>query len=141
MNERPVLVMSVEASTDPASLEDVHTLLQRFWSSGPNVDDVWRMMFETAVAEVAANILEHSRREREARLLRLSLRAFGDRVEAWLQDDGLSVDVSLDAPLPHESAKRGRGVAIVRKMVDEFSYARIEGMNRWLIVKRLPARG
>src|ERR1700730_2927517 len=138
MDKHSALVMSVEASTDPASLEKVHALLQRFWSSGPDVDDVWRMMFETAVAERAANIVEHSR---GARMLRLSLRAFGDRVEAWLQDDGLGVDVSLDAPFPHESAKRGRGVAIVRKMVDVFSYARIEGMNRWLIVKRLPARG
>ena len=130
--------MSVEASTDPASLEKVHALLQRFWSKGPDVDDVWRMMFETAVAEIAANILEHSRRDRGARMLRLRLSAFGDRVEAWLQDDGLGVDVSLDAPFPLESAQRGRGVALVRSMVDEFSYARSEDMNRWLIVKRLP---
>ena len=140
MDKRSVLAMTVEASTDPDSLEKVHALLQRFWSSGPDVDDMWRMMFEPAVAEIAANIVEHSRRERGARVLRLSLRAFGDRVEAWLQDDGLGVDVSLDAPLPLESAQRGRGVALVRSMVDEFSYARSEDMNRWRIVKRLPGR-
>ena len=140
MDKRSALVLSVEASTDPASLEKVHALLQRFWSSGPDVDDVWRMMFETAVAEIAANIVEHSRRERGARVLWLSLRAFGDRVEAWLQDDGLGVDVSLDAPFPLELAQRGRGVALVRSMVDEFSYVRSEDMNRWLIVKRLPGR-
>ncbi|SRR6266566_1728689 len=138
MDNRSALVMSVEASTDPASLEKVHALLQRFWSRGPNVDEEWRMMFETAVAEIAANILEHSRRDRGARMLRVRLTAFGDRVEAWLQDDGLGVDVSLDAPLPRESAQRGRGVALVRSMVDEFSYARSDDMNRWLIVKRLP---
>jgi serine/threonine-protein kinase RsbW len=138
MDKRSALAMSVEASTDPASLEKVHALLQRFWSRGPDVDEVWRMMFETAVAEIAANILEHSRRDRGARMLRLSLTAFGDRVEAWLQDDGLGVDVSLDTPLPLESAQRGRGLALVKSMVDEFSYARSDDMNRWLIVKRLP---
>ena len=96
---------------------------------------------ELATSGLAAQLRPECGLVSSARFLRLSLRAFGDRVEAWLQDDGLGVDVSLDAPLPPESAKRGRGVAIVRKMVDEFSYARIDGMNRWLIVKLLPDPG
>ena len=128
----------MEAPAPADSLESIHALIQRFWSSGLEVDGASRMRFETAVAEIAANIVEHGGSDHEARWLRLTLRAFRDRVEALFQDDGSGVDVAgLDAALPGEWATRGRGVALVRSMVDEFAYARSNGINHWLIVKRL----
>src|SRR5437588_12912833 len=42
-------------------LEAVHRTLTRFWGGfSPPLDERWRMLFEIAVAEVAANILEHA---------------------------------------------------------------------------------
>lgn len=130
----------MEGMADSAGLEGIHALLEQFWSTGPDVDVAWRMMFETALAEIAANTVEHSRVEGRITSLRLRLRAFSDRVEARLQDDGPSVDTHVDRQLPDEHATRGRGLAIVRSMVDEFSYSREEEMNGWQIVKELPRR-
>jgi serine/threonine-protein kinase RsbW len=139
--DEPTLEMVLEGPADATSLERMHALLERFWSTGPEVDDAWRMMFVTAVAEIAANTVEHSRAEEGVTSLRLRVQAFPDRVEACLQDDGAAIDVRLDPELPNQQATRGRGMAIVRSMVDEFSYSRVAELNSWLIVKRLPAGG
>jgi serine/threonine-protein kinase RsbW len=140
VRETPTLEMSIEGQADSAGLESIHAVLEQFWSTGPNVEEAWRMMFETALAEIAANMVEHSSVEGRITSLRLRLRAFSDRVEARLQDDGPPVDTQVDRQLPDEHATRGRGLAIVRSMVDEFSYSREEEMNGWQIVKELPRR-
>jgi serine/threonine-protein kinase RsbW len=141
MDEDTTLEMSTEGRADSDGLEDVHALLERFWSIGPAVDEGWRMMFETALAEIAANTVEHSRIEGRPTSLRVRLRAFPDRVEACLQDDGSLIDVRLDRRLPDERATRGRGLTIARSMVDELSYSREGDLNSWQIVKRLPPSG
>ena len=130
----------------PESLDRVHELLARLWTDDdmPAVD---RMQFETAVAEVAANIVEHAADGRDVTLV-LRVSRWPDRVEARFEDDGAEAHVDLDAASMPESgdpddldavlalAEDGRGLALARAAVDELVYEREGSTNRWFLVRR-----
>lgn len=91
-------------------------------------------MFETAVAEVAANIVEHGVEDRLATVT-LTLAASEGRVEAIFEDDGSPVDVDLGGvSMPEELAERGRGLAIAASVLDVLEYQRVGGVNTWRLV-------
>ncbi len=120
----------------PECLERVHTLLSALWADVPDMADTERYAFETAVAEIAANIVQHSRGPRDVDI-NLELLAHADRVEACFHDTGIFADVDVDsAKLPDDMAEHGRGLAIARAAVDEVAYERDGDSNRWRLVKR-----
>ena len=88
----------LRVSARPESLEQVHELLAALWADDamPALD---RMHFETAVAEVAANIVEHATRGTAVTLV-LRVSGWPDRVEARFEDDG--------SPMPGEVSKSER---------------------------------
>ena len=91
------------------------------------------MAFETAVAEVAANIIEHSAKG-EPVALRLALRAEPDVVTADLEDGGRALDGVALATSPED--ERGRGLMLARALTDELSYERDGSVNRWRLRRR-----
>lgn len=130
----------------PESLDRVHELLAELWTDDdlPAAD---RVQFETAVAEVAANIVEHAAEGRDVTLV-LRVSRWPDRVEARFEDDGAAADVDLAAAtMPAAGdpddldavlalAEDGRGLALARAAVDELVYEREGSTNRWLLVRR-----
>jgi serine/threonine-protein kinase RsbW len=125
--------VSCEATAD--HLEVVHETLTRFWQeleSPPG--DEWRMLFELAVSEIAANIVEHARPQRMT--LRLSLD--GTRVVAEFEDSGQGWS---GPPEPgrviDELAERGRGLQLAMKAVDDVVYERDGSTNRWRLRKSM----
>ncbi|WP_052437035.1 ATP-binding protein [Georgenia sp. SUBG003] len=92
------------------------------------------MMFETAVIEVAGNVVEHGRPEGRV-VYRFRLAVLPDRVVARLEA-GQEVDGDPGAPgLPDPLAEQGRGLALTRAVLDEFSYERLDGTNVWHLVR------
>lgn len=126
----------LDAAAGPDALERVHGLIDSLWADTPDVADADRIGFETAVIEIAANILEHACGGIHVDM-RLEVRAHADRVEARFTDTGHPTLVDLaSAEMPGELAEDGRGLALARAAVDELSYQRDGAVNRWRIVRR-----
>lgn len=117
----------------PEVLESVHELLERTWAAHPDVSEADRMSVETAVVEVAANIVEHA----GGAELGLEVDVRPDRVQALFRDTGAAFEGDLGAAgLPDdELSERGRGLALVHALVDEVGYERAAGTNHWCLVR------
>ena len=77
----------LEGLAVPESLNLLHDLLERAGREHPDLDARDLMMFETAVIEVAGNVVEHGRPHgRVTWAFRLSV--LPDRLEAQLSDSG-----------------------------------------------------
>ncbi len=122
----------LRAPAGPEALGPVHELLTELWAGEPAVDGSARLRFETAVAEIAANIAEHAAAS-GARELELRLRGLPDRVEAVFEDDGGPVAPGPGG-WPPDDAERGRGLELVRAAVDVLRYERHGSRNRWVVV-------
>ncbi|KAE8764938.1 ATP-binding protein [Georgenia thermotolerans] len=127
----------LEGLAVPESLSDLHDLLERVAADHPDVDPGDLMMFETAVIEVAGNVVEHGRPHGKV-LYTFRLRVLPDRVEARLREASQAVapDV-VAAEMPDPLAEDGRGLALSRAMLDELRYERIGDANVWTLVRRL----
>ena len=126
----------LQATAGPELLGPVHDLLGRLWADEPGVDEPDRVRFETAVAEVAANIAEHGAASGAARVT-LRLSSSRDRIQAVFEDDGAPVATEAEQP-PAVDAERGRGLLLARAAVDRFSYERDGATNRWVLVLGAP---
>ena len=114
----------------PEGLEELHAMLQKVSAEHPAVDPTSFMLFETAVTEIANNVVEHGKPEGEVRW-RFSIEVTPDRLAATLSDNGQIFTGSLDSEMPDVLAEGGRGLAIARSMVDQLTYERTDGVNRW----------
>ncbi len=121
---------------DPTLLDAVYELLGGLWAVEPHIGETDRMMFETAVTEIAGNIVGHGGADVE---MTLRLWARPDRVVARFEDNGraLSPDVVTVAAMPGDMDETGRGVALVKATVDEVRYQREDEHNKWTLVRLL----
>lgn len=119
----------------PATLVAMHDALERLWAEAPDVDELLRIRFTTALAEVVGNVVRHGRRDDgSAPQVDACVRADGD-LRADIRDDGTSFPEPLAVPEPvDELAESGRGIAMARAVLDELDYAREPGLNRWTLV-------
>ena len=120
--------------TGADTLTDVPALIEEMMCAG-QVEDEDRFPFEIAVAEIAANIVEHAG-DGAPVTMRLELRLSPDRIEACFHDDGRPARVDLETVrMPGDMAERGRGLAIALAALDELSYRRRGSSNRWILVR------
>ena len=142
-----VLDLRVPATVD--GMDVVHTALADCWLSLADVrplEQRWCNEFSLAVAEVAANIIQHAHAPFPPLLdFTLLLAHAPDHLMARFVDVGIvatppdspvmpSVAVSYD-----ELGERGRGLALVQLTADRFHYQRTaSGENVWVIAKQFP---
>ena len=126
----------------------MHAALARFWSGaaarGLEPSAEWRARFDTAVIEIAGNILRHAYPAgHKPGNVKLRLRLYADRAEALLTDRGIpfeeppapAADAEVD---PLELPEGGYGLSIARAALDRLEYTRrARGANRWQLVKKL----
>ena len=113
------------------------------WESEPGIELMDRIRFETAIIEVASNIIEHSRPASTdpVRLL-LDLECSPHRLYAEFNDNAKPAGVNLDvATLPEDASSSGRGLALAKVALDEFSYSKQRGGNRWTLLCRRTTSG
>jgi anti-sigma regulatory factor (Ser/Thr protein kinase) len=149
-SDSPVAEISTTVPAMPAQLAEVHVALQRFWvefervhgaplAAGP------RAQVETAVGELASNIVRHAYGATGlSGEMTLTLCGYGDRVEGTFRDVGaaytgpppsaLSMPDPLELP---ELPEGGFGLRLTRAAVDELTYTRAAGTNCWRFVRRL----
>ena len=125
----------VEVTAASEHLEAVHATLARFWTGLERPpDEQWRLLFEVAVSEIAANIVEHA--HPPVMIFRLTCR--DRRVVAEFQDSGAGWNGRPGpAEVLDEIAERGRGLAMARTAVDEVAYRRVGTVNHWRLIKQL----
>lgn len=140
--EEASLVETVVGEAREGCLDQIHAALVRFWARlQPPADESFKLLFSTAVAEIAANILEHARPGRRRLRLDLRLEAWPDRVEACFVDDGLPMAPKTKGQGAGARllAERGRGLGIALAALDQLTYESQAGCNRWRLVKLRPS--
>lgn len=124
------------APAETAALDRVHELLEQLWRDAGDVALEDRVRFETAVTEIAGNIVVHASDGRPLDFT-LHVRADPDRIEARFRDAGRRADVDLTAArLPADLAESGRGLALALAAVDELEYRRDGAVNCWRVMRR-----
>jgi serine/threonine-protein kinase RsbW len=107
--------------------------------SGPrSLDETNVMLFESALAEIGANVLTHGRREGPVDApIEFHLRLEGHLALATFVDRGPPVHNHLTRAMPEPTSETGRGLAIARQVLDELGYEREGDINTWRLMKRL----
>src|SRR5258706_14877639 len=96
--------------------------------------------------EIVSNIVRYAYGEGQRKSVRLRLSLVNGVVEMAVEDDGRAFD-PLDHPVPDTNAPLaerrigGLGVHLVRRLMDEVAYSRIDNQNRLVGRKRRPERG
>jgi serine/threonine-protein kinase RsbW len=133
--------LALVAPLGPAALDQVHDLVEELFEAAAVTDMTDRIRFETALIEVAGNILQHSTRNDppsdEPRSFNIVLRGDAGTLTAEFRDDGRPVEIDFELiSMPGEDAEDGRGLALALASVDEMTHERREGLNIWRITCR-----
>jgi serine/threonine-protein kinase RsbW len=111
-SRRPLVRVAIDVPATAARLQDVHDALARFWAAvarslGSAPPGAWRAAFETAVAEVAANIVRHAYPPGfPPGTMRFRLHAYRDAIEARFADHGVGFQAPPAPPAPGNDAPR-----------------------------------
>jgi serine/threonine-protein kinase RsbW len=121
----------------PDSLDLLHDLLEQVGGEHPELTASDLMLFETAVIEVAGNVVEHGKPPGEVSwTFRLAVRP--DRLEGTLSDSGEEYPGGAwGTDMPDTMEEDGRGLALATAVLDSLVYERAGDVNEWTMVRRL----
>jgi anti-sigma regulatory factor (Ser/Thr protein kinase) len=95
-----------------------------------------------AVDEALANIIRHAYRGKTNHVIEVNCHVSADCLEITILDQGDPPDPArLAAELPDEDALGGRGMHLIRTIMDEVCYEQVPGGNQVRLSKRLPVAG
>jgi serine/threonine-protein kinase RsbW len=121
----------------PESLNLLHDLLEQVGRDHPDLraDDL--MLFETAVIEVAGNVVEHGRPPGRVSWS-FHLAVLPDRLEGRLSDSGEEYPGGTwGTEMPGDPLQEdGRGLALATAVLDRLDYRRGDGANHWTMLRR-----
>jgi len=126
----------LEGFAVPEQLDAVHTLLAEAAGDHPELDPMDVMLFETAVIEIANNVVEYGRPEGEVRW-KFTIRVREDEIEAELDDTGQTFTPAQGKGMPGEDAEGGRGLPLAEAVLDKIEFDRLGDTNHWRMVRRL----
>jgi serine/threonine-protein kinase RsbW len=125
----------------PETRGELHDLLARVAAEHPDVAGEDLQLFETAVIEIAGNVVEHGRPEGQVTYA-FTLRVLDDRLSATLEDSGQEEPPPPEADMPSVWAEEGRGLALAGAVLDELDVERRDGWNHWQLTRmRRPEDG
>ncbi|WIB34551.1 ATP-binding protein [Curtobacterium sp. MCSS17_005] len=131
----PVAEHMLALACPPDDVSAVHDFLAGVWQHEPSVAAEDRMALELALVELTSNVIEHGARPNGVSC-ELRLEIGDERFQALLSDDGVAATVDPDAAvLPDDFAEGGRGLALVRMVVDDLRYERVAERNRWTVLR------
>jgi len=138
MTERAGSVV-VDVAAEPESIDLVQNAFETWWTALGDESLETRFSFETAIVEIAANVVEHSRRTDadEGRRFTLELSATDERLTAVFHDNGLpsAIDLSTVSMADLED-EDGRGLALALLSLESLDYRHEAGRNVWTLVCR-----
>jgi serine/threonine-protein kinase RsbW len=138
MTERPGPVV-IDVAVEPESIDLVQNAFETWWTSLGDDSLETRFSFETAIVEIAANVIEHSRRSEAdlGRRFTLELSATDDRLTAVFHDNGMPSEIDLSAvSMADLEDEDGRGLALALLSLESLDYRHEDGRNVWTLVCR-----
>lgn len=144
------ILLDLQVPATLTGMDVVHAALAGCWSSLEPVRSLpqrWRDEFSLAVAEVAANIIQHAHAPHPPLVeFTLLLEHAPDYLQGCFIDRGVVVAPPASPTMPsvtvsyEELGERGRGLALVQLTTDRFEYQRTpDGENIWIIEKHFPS--
>lgn len=121
----------------PEGLESLHDLLARAALDHPSLPSGDVMMLETAVMEIAGNVIEHGKPS-GAVAWNFTLEV-GPPLRATLADSGEEYVETWTGEMPDELAESGRGLALADAVLDQLLYERRDTINVWTMVRNVDA--
>ena len=120
----------------PDDVDAVHNLLNSVWVDRPKVTDADRFSFETAIVELTSNVIRHG--DSGAGIFcSITINVHDEQIEATLIDNGKIAQVELaETTMPDGLAESGRGIPLIKALVDSFSYNRDGNLNTWQIARK-----
>lgn len=120
------------------TLEQIQQLIEHARSNHPGLPASDLIRFETAVIEVADNVVHHGRPPGQV-FIEFTLVIGSDRIAATLCDTGdeFTPDLSAEMPDPDLLLESGRGLPLARKLLDELDYRREGDRNVWTMARHL----
>jgi serine/threonine-protein kinase RsbW len=114
----------------------VHAYIERIWALHPSLDMMDRLRFETALIELAANVIQHAD-DGKSIVADISIVIDDEHIRGTISDSSPAVKVDLTRrDMPDEDAESGRGIAFIQRLVDVLHYERRDDENLWVIEKR-----
>jgi serine/threonine-protein kinase RsbW len=122
------LVLAADAHT----LDAIHDLLDQVWREDATLSAADRYRFETALVEIAGNIVGHTRPSLAdgTVTVEVTVSVTPGAVAARVADDGTAVTSVLASEMPAWDAESGRGLPMARALGD-VQYERVEQRNVW----------
>jgi serine/threonine-protein kinase RsbW len=126
----------LEGLAVPESLSLLHDLLEVVGHEHPDLDREALMLFETAVIEVAGNVVEHGRPPGQVQWT-FHLEVGPDTLTGRLSDSGEEYPGGTwGTTMPDVMDEEGRGLALATVLLDSLRYERSHGVNQWTMVRR-----
>jgi serine/threonine-protein kinase RsbW len=127
----------LKLSSPPGDVNNVHDFVEVELSRHPDLDDLDRMKFLTALIELASNVIQHADTGSGVTCT-LVLRVDDESIQAQLSDSSEVGGIKLvTGSMPEdELAESGRGIAFIQALVDDLHYERMDGRNVWSITKK-----
>lgn len=126
-----------ELSIPQDDVNMVHAFLQDIWEENPYVAIRDRHSVETAIIELAANVILYAVSASEI-TCEIVVEIDTERIEATISDNGDLADLVIDEHImPDEFSESGRGIPLIRALVDELEYDNSNGKNTWRISKKV----
>jgi serine/threonine-protein kinase RsbW len=130
----------LEGFAVPAEIDAVHVLLAQVAGEHPEIDPLDIMLFETAIIEIANNVVEYGRPQGQVRW-KFTIQVGADEIKAELDDSGQTFTPARGKDMPGEDAEGGRGLPIAEALLDQIEFNRMNDMNHWCMVRRLGRTG
>ena len=118
----------------PESLDLVQDLLVLVRAENPDISETDLSMFETAIAELDGDDVEHGRPVGQVVYV-FSLSVHPDRLVGFLADTGEPAPDLSELPLVDAMSESGRGLWLARATLDELLYARSGDRNTWKMTR------
>ncbi len=117
-----------------AGLGELHDLLDQVRREHPEVEETDLAMLETAVIEIAGNMVEHGTPPGGIHY-EFTLDVSAEGLRARLVDSGDEVALVPPGEQPDPMAESGRGLLIARAVLTELRYERQDGQNVWFLAR------
>ncbi|PSL37401.1 serine/threonine-protein kinase RsbW [Labedella gwakjiensis] len=131
---RSVTEFVSDLTSPPDTVDEVHSLLECMWEAEPLVSAGVRMRFETALIELATNVVQHADRGNGvAWTVRIASSETSLTAEIVDSNPSEGFTPSVRRSMPPDLAEEGRGLALVHLLVDSATFDATEHGGVWRI--------
>jgi serine/threonine-protein kinase RsbW len=131
---------TLEGPADVAGLAQLHQLFERAGGDHPEVEPLELALLETALIEIAGNVVEHGTPPGQIRYA-FHLEITAERLLGLLLESGDPVRLGDGVAAPDELSESGRGLGLARAALTELRYERRGNTNAWVMTRLLDPGG